>query len=118
MFVGAFILLVSAIMTPLVVGVPWLAAALFLLGLGWNFCFIAGSSLLTDSIAAGDKGRVQGAAEVIVALSSGAGSLGSGPVFAGGGMIAVSGVGLAMVLLLLAGGAWFSWSRRAALKPV
>jgi predicted MFS family arabinose efflux permease len=105
-------------MTPLVVGVPWLAAALFLLGLGWNFCFVAGSSLLTDSIAAGDKGRVQGAAEVIVALSSGAGSLGSGPVFAGGGMIAVSGVGLAMVLLLLAGGAWFSWSRRAALKPV
>lgn len=118
MFVGAFILLVSAIMTPLVVGVPWLAAALFLLGLGWNFCFVAGSSLLTDSIAAGDKGRVQGAAEVIVALSSGAGSLGSGPVFAGGGMIAVSGVGLAMVLLLLAGGAWFSWSRRTTLEPV
>lgn len=115
MFVGAFILLVSAIMTPLVSGVPLLAAALFLLGLGWNFCFVAGSSLLTDSIAAGDKGRVQGAAEVIVALSSGAGSLSSGPVFAGGGMIAIGGVGLAMVLLLLAGGAWFNWSRRAAL---
>ena len=118
MFVGAFILVVSAIMTPIVSGVPLLALALFLLGLGWNFCFVAGSSLLTDSIAAGDKGRVQGAAEVIVALSSGAGSLGSGPVFAGGGMIAVSGVGLALVLLLLAGGAWFSWSRRTALGPI
>ncbi len=118
MFVGAFILLVAAIMTPLVSGVPLLAAALFLLGLGWSFCFVAGSSLLTDSIASGDKGRVQGAAEVFVALSSGAGSLGSGPVFAGGGMIAVSGIGLALVLLLLAGGAWFSWSRRAALEPV
>lgn len=118
MFLGAFLLLVSAIMTPLVAGIPLLAAALFLLGLGWNFCFVAGSSLLTDSIAAGDKGRVQGAAEVIVALSSGAGSLGSGPVFAGGGMIAVSGVGLALVLLLVAGGAWFSWSRRTTLEPV
>lgn len=115
MFLGAFILLISAVITPLVSGVFLLAAALFLLGLGWNFCFVAGSSMLTDSIAAGDKGRVQGAAEVIVALSSGAGSLGSGPVFAGGGMIAVSGVGLALVLLLLAGGAWFSWSRRGAL---
>jgi MFS family permease len=118
MFVGAFILLVSAIMTPLVSGVPLLAVALFLLGLGWNFCFVAGSSLLTDSVAAGDKGRVQGAAEVMVALSSGAGSLGSGAVFAGGGMIAVSGVGLALVLLLLAGGAWFSWSRRGMLEPI
>jgi hypothetical protein len=74
--------------------------------------------LLTDSIAAGDKGRVQGAAEVIVALSSGAGSLGSGAVFAGGGMIAVSGIGLALVLLLVAGGAWFSWTRRTTLEPV
>jgi predicted MFS family arabinose efflux permease len=118
MFVGAFILVGSAIMAPIAVGVPMLALALFSLGLGWNFCFVAGSSLLTDSVAAGDKGRVQGAAEVIVALSSGAGSLGSGPVFAGGGMLAVSGIGLAMVLLLLAGAAWFSWSRRAALEPV
>ena len=118
MFVGAFILVVSAVMTPLVTGVPLLALALFLLGLGWNFCFVAGSSLLTDSIAAGDKGRVQGAAEVLVALSSGVGSLGSGPVFASGGMIAISGVGLALVLLLLAGGAWFSWSRRGVLEPV
>ena len=118
MFVGAFILVVSAVMTPLVTGVPLLALALFLLGLGWNFCFVAGSSLLTDSIAAGDKGRVQGAAEVLVALSSGVGSLGSGPVFAGGGMIAISGVGLALVLLLLAGGAWFNWSRRGVLEPV
>jgi MFS family permease len=118
MFIGAFILLVSAIMTPLVEGLLLLAAALFLLGLGWNLCFVAGSSLLTDSVAAGDKGRVQGAAEVIVALSSGAGSLGSGPLFAGGGMIAVGGIGLALVLLLLAGGAWFSWSRRTMLEPV
>ena len=118
MFVGAFLLVVAAITSPFVTTVPLLAASLFLLGLGWNFCFVAGSSLLTDSIAAGDKGRVQGAAEVFVALSSGAGSLGSGPVFAGGGMIAVSGVGLAMVLLLLAGGAWFSWSRRTTLELV
>ena len=117
-FIGAFLLVFSAVMTPLVAGVPLLAAALFLLGLGWNFCFVAGSSLLTDSIAAGDKGRVQGAAEVIVALSSGAGSLGSGAVFAGGGMIAVSGIGLALVLLLVAGGAWFSWTRRTTLEPV
>ncbi len=114
MFIGAFILLISAIMTPFVVGVPMLSLALFLLGLGWNFCFVAGSSMLTDAAAVGDKGRVQGAAEVIVALSSGVGSLGTGPVFASGGMIAVSGVGLALVLLLLVGSAWFSRSQRAA----
>ncbi|MCP4424886.1 MAG: MFS transporter [Chloroflexi bacterium] len=118
MFLGALILIIAAVMTPFVVGIPMLALSLFLLGLGWNFTFVAGSSLLTDSIAAGDKGRVQGAAEVIVNLSSGTGSLGAGPMFAGGGMIAVSGAGLALVLMLLAGTAWFSWSQRAILGSV
>jgi len=88
-----------------------------LLGLGWNFCFVAGSSLLSDSVAAEDKGRMQGAGEVVVALSSGAGSLSTGVVFASGGIISVSAIALALVLALLAGAAWYSWSSRTTLEP-
>jgi predicted MFS family arabinose efflux permease len=98
--------------------VPLLAAALFLLGLGWNFCFVAGSSLLARAVAPGDKGRVQGASDVVVALSSGVGSLGTGAVFASGGMLAVSGVALALVLALLATTTWFGWSGRASVEPI
>ncbi|MCP4166877.1 MAG: MFS transporter [Chloroflexi bacterium] len=96
--VGALILAISAILAPLSNEMLPLAFALFLLGLGWNFCFIAGSSLLTVGLVTGEEGRIQGASEVLVALASGAGSLSTGAIFAGGGMTGVSMVGLALTL--------------------
>jgi MFS family permease len=114
---GGLLLALSGVLTPLASTVPMLAFALFLLGLGWNFCFVAGSSLLSDSVAAEDKGRMQGAGEVVVALSSGAGSLSTGAVFASGGIVSVSAIALALVLALLAGAAWYSWSSRTSLEP-
>jgi MFS family permease len=117
MFAGSALLVVSAVITPMATSVTMLALALFLLGLGWNFCFVAGSSMLQTSVSTADRGRVQGAGEVIVSLASGVGSLGSGAVFVGGGILAVSGVALATVLVLLAIAAWFSWSHRTAVTP-
>ncbi|MFZ1753916.1 MAG: MFS transporter [Caldilineaceae bacterium] len=106
---GALVLVVSALLAPLSTGVPVLATSLFLLGLGWNFCFIAGSSLLSDALESHERGRVQGASEAMVALASGAGSLGTGGVFAVGGIGAVAAVGLAFSLALIA---WAFWMRR------
>jgi MFS family permease len=116
-FFGALILVLSGILAPMATSVIALALALFLLGLGWNFCFVAGSSMLSDAISAGEKGRMQGASEVVVALASGAGGLGSGAVFANGGMLAVSGVALAMVLALLAAASWYNWTGRTTMEP-
>ncbi|MBB28497.1 MAG: MFS transporter [Gemmatimonadetes bacterium] len=99
--VGALILVVSAILTPVSVGVPMIAVALFLLGLGWNFCFIAGSSLLTNSLGSEERGRAQGASEMLVALGAGAGSLGTGIMFTAGGIMGVSGFGLLLSLVLI-----------------
>ncbi len=96
--VGALILAISAILAPLSNEMLPLAFALFLLGLGWNFCFIAGSSLLTVGLVTGEEGRIQGASEVLVALASGAGSLSTGAIFASSGMTGVSVVGLALTL--------------------
>lgn len=118
-FSGGALLVTAALLAPISSGVLSLAIALFLLGLGWNFCFVAGSSLLATSVAAHEKGRVQGASDVVVALSSGLGSLSSGLVFAAGGIVSVSGLALALVLALLLGTSWFSWSRRgASAEPV
>ena len=99
--VGALILVVSAILTPVSVGVPMIAVALFLLGLGWNFCFIAGASLLTNSLGSEERGRAQGASEMLVALGAGAGSLGTGIMFTAGGIMGVSGFGLLLSLVLI-----------------
>ncbi len=51
----------------------WLA--LFLLGLGWNFLFIGGSTLLTTTHTAGEKGKVQGVNDLTVFALVTAGSL-------------------------------------------
>lgn len=111
---GALLLASATLLAPLAPEMPLLAFALFLLGLGWNFCFLAGSSLLSDALAAGERGRVQGASEMMVALASGVGSLGTGAVFARGGMAAVSAVGLTFALALVAAYAWLTLSHRLA----
>ena len=77
-----------------------LAVSLFLLGLGWNLCFVAGSSLLTDALDVAETARFQGAADLLVNLASAVGSLGSGLLIAslGFGTLAAIGAGLALLI--------------------
>ncbi|MCO6453543.1 MAG: MFS transporter [Caldilineales bacterium] len=95
---GALVLALSAIFTPLAGEVWSLAVALFLLGLGWNLTFVAGSALLTVGLSPGEETRIQGATDTLVALASGVGSFSTGFVFAYGGITAVSIMGLALTL--------------------
>jgi MFS family permease len=101
---GALILIAGSLLAPISLLTPWLALALFLVGLGWNFCYIAGSSLLAESLRANERGRVQGGADLLVNLSSAGASLGSGVVMAatGYGFLCLLGVALAFVPLLVA----------------
>ncbi|RIK56926.1 MAG: MFS transporter [Chloroflexi bacterium] len=103
---GGMILAVASLMAPLANNGLVLALALFLLGLGWNFCFTAGSSLLSNAVAANERGRAQGLSESLVALAAGAGSLGAGPAFAYGDMVMVGAIGLACTLVFLAYTFW------------
>jgi MFS family permease len=79
---GASTLLLACITAPLSPNVLPLAVALFLLGLGWNFCFVGGSALLSDQLSPLERSRTQGANDLLVGLASAIGSLGSGFVFA------------------------------------
>ena len=80
--IGASTLLLSCITAPLSPDVFPLALALFLLGLGWNFCFVGGSTLLADQLSPVERSRTQGVNDLFVGLASAVGSLGSGIVFA------------------------------------
>ena len=79
---GASTLLLACITAPLSPDVFPLAVALFLLGLGWNFCFVGGSALLSDQLSPAERSRTQGMNDLLVGLASATGSLGSGFVFA------------------------------------
>ncbi len=98
---GVGILAISCVLAPLSLLLPILGLALFLLGLGWNFCFVAGSTLLSDALAQQERGRAQGASEMLVALGSGIASLTTGLLFAQGQFLLVSLTGLAGTILLL-----------------
>jgi MFS family permease len=79
---GATTLLLACITAPLSPDVFPLAVALFLLGLGWNFCFVGGSALLSDQLSPVERSPTQGMNDLLVGLASATGSLGSGIVFA------------------------------------
>jgi MFS family permease len=111
---GGLVLVVASIMTPFSTDLVYLAAALFLLGLGWNFTFIAGSSLMADSLATNERARTQGFSESLVALASGAGSLGTGVAFAFGGIVLVSAIGLACSLAFMAAALWLTQRQELA----
>ncbi|MCV2352699.1 MFS transporter [Paucibacter sp. B2R-40] len=85
--------------------------ALMLNGLAWNFMFVGGSTLLTQSFAddiPADRARVQAANEFITAAVAAGGSLLAGVVFNGWGWPAVQwGV---LPLQCLAAAATLSWA--------
>ena len=80
---GAVILILGCVVAPLSTDVLPLAIGLFLVGVGWNMCYIGGSSLLADNLAPNERGRYQGAVELTVNIASAAGSLSSGFIMAG-----------------------------------
>ena len=96
---GSLLLIAACVIAPQNPDTLPLAASLFLLGLGWNMCFVSGSALLTDTLAVHERARIQGAADLVVNLASAAGSLGSGLLIAslGYGTMAMIGAGLAAI---------------------
>ena len=102
---GAGLLVAASLLSPLVLSTVGLAVALFLLGLGWNLCFVAGSALLASGLEPNERGRVQGMSDTWSSAASALGSLSTGLLFALGSMLLVSAVGLGMSLALIA--AWF-----------
>jgi MFS family permease len=110
--VGASTLLLACITAPLSPDVLPLAVALFLLGLGWNFCFVGGSALLADQLSPLERSRTQGANDFLIGLASAIGSLGSGIVFAASNytLITIIAGALALIPLLMS----LSWVRRKA----
>jgi MFS family permease len=57
---GAVVMIVSCLMAAPSTGLVALMVALFLLGLGWNFAYVAGSALLADQLSPGERAKTQG----------------------------------------------------------
>ncbi len=113
--IGAATLLLACLAAPLSPQVLPLAVSLFLLGLGWNFCFVGGSTLLADQLSPAERGRTQGFNDLLVGLASAAASLSSGLIFAALGFAVMALAGAVFSLAPLGVTiAWVYGQRRAA----
>ena len=107
---GSATLIVACVAATLSPNVLPLSVALFLLGLGWNFCFVGGSTLLADQLSVAERARAQGFNDLLVGMASAIGSLGSGLIFAAVGYEVMAFVSAALAVIPLV--AAISWLQR------
>jgi len=113
---GGTLLVAACALAPLSPRFAPLTLALFLLGLGWNLCYVAGSSLLAERLQPAERGKAQGLADFLIGAASATASLGSGALLAWAGYGAVGALGVLVALgaTLLAARAVRAGSRAAA----
>jgi MFS family permease len=86
--------------------------ALVLLGIGWNFMYVGGSTLLTETYRPAEKARAQGLNEFIVFGVQAISSFSSGFLVSAAGWNTMNYIGLPIVLLAGASLVWLKLARR------
>jgi MFS family permease len=92
-----------------------LGAGLLLLGLGWSCGLIAGSTLVTESVAVDLRPTAQGGTDLLMGLGAALAGAVGGPLLAIGGFGLVSAVSAALVVPLAV--VWVHGRRFAAQRP-
>ena len=104
---GSAVMILSCLMAMPSINLVPLLAALFLLGLGWNFAYVAGSTLLADQLSPGERAKTQGCNDLLLNLASAASQIGSGVVYASGGFGIMSLAAAAAAVVPLALAIWW-----------
>lgn len=110
--IGATTLILACISATFSPDVLPLSFALLLLGLGWNFCYVGGSSLLADQLSPDERARTQGFNDLLIGAASASGALFSGVIFASIGYAAMGYVGALVALVPIALIAWRKMGQR------
>jgi predicted MFS family arabinose efflux permease len=113
LILGSVILLAACLSAPLSPNVFPIAVSLFLLGLGWNFCFVSGSAMLSSALTTREKSKTQGLNDLLIGLTAATGSYVGGPLFASYGypVIGLIGAGFSVALMMLV--LWYSTTVRS-----
>ena len=90
----------------------WVALAL--LGFGWNFMFVAGTTMLTQAYRPEERAKVQGLNEFLIAGSAASGSFASAGVYSGFGWTGLNLGVMPLLVLCVAITLWYAMSQRAA----
>jgi MFS family permease len=91
--------------------------ALFALGVGWNFMFVGGTTLIARSYRPAERGRTQGTAELMRSGCTAAATLAAGPLQEMQGWATVNLAILPALLLATAVTCWWAIAARRATVP-
>ena len=86
--------------------------ALALIGVGWNFMFVGGTTLLTETYRPSEKARAQGANEIIVFCTVAVTSVSSGVLVSAAGWNTLNLVALPALVAAGAAASWLAFRRR------
>ena len=115
--VGAVVLGTGAITAVIAGYVPSLVfIGLFLVGVGWNFAFIAGSALLTESLPSSERVGAQGLSDVMMSLFAATAALSSGFVKATAGYHLLANFATTAAVLVLVGAVYVEKTRREPIE--
>jgi MFS family permease len=89
-------------------------AALFLLGVGWNFMYVGGSALLTECHSPAERAKTQAANDFMVFCTMAISSLSSGVLLQKSGWHAVNYGSIPFLVIAAVAAMWLIWQRRAA----
>jgi len=90
----------------------WLS--LVLLGVGWNFMYVGGTTLLTEAYRPAEKAKAQGANEILVFCTTATSSFASGVLVNAAGWNTLNYVALPFLAIAGSAALWLALRRRAA----
>lgn len=88
--------------------------SLVLLGVGWNFMYVGGTTLLTEAYRPAEKAKAQGANEILVFCTTATSSFTSGVLVNASGWSTLNYVALPFLAIAGAAALWLALRRRAA----
>ena len=94
------------------ISIAHFGVALALVGIGWNFMYVGGTTLLTEAYAPAEKARTQGANDFIVFATMGVSSLASGAMVSTAGWEAMNRAVLPFLAVIAASVLWLASRRR------
>jgi len=88
--------------------------SLVLLGVGWNFMYVGGTTLLTEAYRPAEKAKAQGANEILIFCTTATSSFTSGVLVNSSGWNTLNYLALPFLAIAGAAALWLAFRRRAA----
>ena len=114
MFAGVVLLYASIAIALSGISVPHFWLALLVLGVGWNFLYIGGTTLIAGAARPAERAKTQGANDLIIFVVLGTSSFSSGLLLETNGWRMINYIALLLATAVAVAIAWFALRRRGA----